>query len=66
MDRRGQEQAPKIDRPERPSTDRMTDRIRDLAGGPSDDQHEYQEYNEHGNTCHFPGCRLTEEEHRRG
>lgn len=26
--------------------------------------HPWQEYNEHGNTCHHPGCRLSEDEHR--
>ena len=25
--------------------------------------HPWQEYNAHGNTCHYPGCRMTEEEH---
>lgn len=25
--------------------------------------HPWQEYNPYGNTCHFPGCRLTEGEH---
>jgi hypothetical protein len=25
--------------------------------------HAWQEYNIYGNTCHHPGCRLTEEEH---
>lgn len=29
------------------------------------DAHPWQEYNEHGNTCHYPGCRMTEEEHAR-
>lgn len=27
------------------------------------DAHPWQEYNAHGNTCHYPGCRLTQEEH---
>lgn len=26
--------------------------------------HDWQEYNAHGSTCHYPGCALTEEEHR--
>ena len=29
------------------------------------DPHEWQEYNKHGNTCHYPDCPLTEEEHPR-
>lgn len=28
------------------------------------DSHPWQEFNQYGNTCHYPGCRLTEEEHR--
>lgn len=27
------------------------------------DVHPWQEFNAYGNTCHRPGCRLTEEEH---
>lgn len=29
------------------------------AGAP----HGWQEFNEHGNTCHFPGCTAGEDEH---
>lgn len=29
------------------------------------DAHPWQEYNAHGNTCHYPGCTMTEEEHTR-
>lgn len=25
--------------------------------------HAWQEYNMYGNTCHFPGCRLSEDQH---
>ena len=25
--------------------------------------HPFQEYNVHGNSCHYPGCQLTREEH---
>ena len=27
------------------------------------DPHSWQEHNEHGNTCHYPGCTLNEDEH---
>lgn len=50
--------------------DALTDAV--MAGLDNDqpnpgppDTHPWQEYNAHGNTCHHPGCRLTEEEHPR-
>lgn len=27
------------------------------------EEHQWREYNEHGNTCHYPGCDRSEEEH---
>lgn len=29
------------------------------------EEHTWQEFNEYGNTCHHPGCRLPIEEHPR-
>ena len=29
------------------------------------DPHPWQEYNAYGNTCHYPGCDLAEDEHPR-
>ena len=40
-------------------------RRRRRATSPVTDAHPWQEYNAHGNTCHYPGCTLTEEEHTR-
>lgn len=30
---------------------------------PTPELHPWQEYNGYGNTCHYPDCRMTEEEH---
>ena len=35
----------------------------DPMDGSTPDSHPWQEYNAIGNTCHYPGCRLPEDEH---
>ncbi|WFE45307.1 hypothetical protein [Verrucosispora sp. WMMD1129] len=47
--------------------DALTDAVMaSLAEAREPGAHPWQEYNEHGNTCQHPGCRLTEDEHPEG
>lgn len=40
-----------------------TSRTPSVPPSPDADRHPFQEYNEHGNSCHHPGCTLTYEQH---